>query len=294
MSKSVLVIVNPRAGKMKIRTALFHVTERLCREDCVPTVMMTQYRGHARELAAAAGGYDMLICTGGDGTLNEVISGTLSAGLSTPIGYIPLGSTNDFAKSLGIPITVDGALENIMTGEAKAIDVGRFNDEYFTDVGFIGYFSKTARDTPQDMKNTLGFFAYVLEGIKDLPFMRTIKLEAKLDDRTISGEYLICAVSNSNTLGGVTSLDKSVVKVDDGLFEMFLVSKPQSVAQLHAYVRAMRTGNLNCEGVTFLSTSEVEISCDCSDPWTLDGESAPWNGSARISVMPKAARLILK
>ncbi|MGM9521263.1 MAG: diacylglycerol/lipid kinase family protein [Oscillospiraceae bacterium] len=294
MSKNVLLIVNPRAGRMKIRTSLFRVTERLCGEGYLPTIMMTQYRGHARELAAAAGGYDMIICTGGDGTLNEVISGTVSAGLSTPIGYIPLGSTNDFAKSLGIPVTVDGALENIMTGDPTPIDVGRFNDEYFTDVGFIGYFSKTARDTPQDMKNTLGFFAYVLEGIKDLPSMRTINLEAKIDGKTISGEYLICAVSNSNTLGGVTSLDKSLVKVDDGLFEMLLVAKPQSVAQLHSYVRAMRTGNLNCEGVTFLSTSEVEITCDCLDPWTLDGESAPWNGSVKIDVLPKAARLILK
>ena len=293
MAGKTLLIINPRAGRMRIKNELFRVCDTLDESGYTPTVVFTRSTGHARELAMTAAGFDDIVCTGGDGTLNEVISGVLSAGLKIPVGYLPLGSTNDFARSLGIPTDIEGAVDTIVHGVPRGIDVARFNDRYFLDVGFFGAFSRTARETPQDMKNVLGFFAYVLEGIKDLPSMNTVHLKVRTGGREIEGDYLVCAISNSRRLGGVTTLDDEKVKMDDGLFEMLLVPRPQTAARLAAYIKALRTGDLNCEGVTFMSTSRVEMICGNSEPWTLDGERAEWDGRAEIQVLPRAVELIL-
>jgi YegS/Rv2252/BmrU family lipid kinase len=294
MSLEALLIVNPRAGRMKIRNSLFKITEKLCTAGIIPTTVFTMYPKHAQELAANASHYDMIICTGGDGTLNEVISGAVSLGLDKPIGYIPLGSTNDFAKSLGIAEGVDAALDNILNGSPCGIDVGSFNGHYFTDVAFYGIFSKTAYDTPQDKKNALGFLAYILEGIKDLPSIRSIHLDVETETQCFTGNYLVCAVSNSKTLGGLVNLNESSVKIDDGLFELLLVEEPRNAVQLHEYIRAVRTGDLSCEGISFLRTSAIKITSENIDPWTLDGEKEPWGGETQIKVIPNAVKLLLK
>ncbi len=289
-----LLIVNPRSGKQRVKTELFHIVDRLSSADYSLTLALTQYRGHATELAATAGEFDTVICTGGDGTLNEVMSGLLSAGLQKPIGYIPLGSTNDFAMSLGIPSDLDGAIDNIIEGAPVSIDVGSFGGRYFTDVALLGIFSKTCYETPQDMKNTLGFLAYVLEGIREVPTVHPIPLRIEAGGDVYEGEYLACVVSNSRKLGGVVNLGEERVKLDDGQFELLLVEQHKTPLQLHGYIHALRTADLKAEGMTFLSVPELVISSPECEPWTLDGERADWGGSVRISVLPKAVSLIMK
>lgn len=289
-----LLIVNPRSGKQRVQTELFRIVERLSGAGYRLTIALTEYRGHAHELAAGAGDFDTVICTGGDGTLNEVISGLLSAGLDKPIGYLPLGSTNDFAGSLGIPADVDGALDNLIGGSPRRIDVGSFNGRYFTDVGLLGIFSRTCYETPQDMKNTLGFLAYVLEGIREVPTVHPIPLRIEAGGETFEGEYLACVVSNSRKLGGVVNLGGDRVQLDDGLFELLLVEKHKTPLQLHGYIHALRTAELNAQGMSFLSVPELRITSPDAEPWTLDGERADWTGAAEIKVLPRAVAILMK
>ncbi len=289
-----LLIVNPRSGRQRVQTELFRIVERLDGAGYDTTVVLTKYRGHAAELAARAGEYDLLVCTGGDGTLNEVISGLLKNGLECPIGYIPLGSTNDLAGSLGIPSDVDAALDMILEGEPVPIDVGRFNGRYFLDVGLLGIFSRTCYETPQDMKNTLGFLAYVLEGIREVPTVHPIPLRIEAGDAVYEGEYLACVVSNSRKLGGVVSLGEDRVDLSDGKFELLLVEKEKTPMQLHGYIRALRTADLKAEGMTFVSVPSLRIISPDDQPWTLDGERADWQGEADIEILPRAARLLMR
>lgn len=292
--KKALLIANPRSGKQRIQTELFTIVDGLTAAGFIPTVALTTHRGHATELAAQARDYDLLVCTGGDGTLNEVISGILAAGIDMPIGYIPLGSTNDFAGSLGIPSDVEEALDGVIHGSPRPIDVGSFNGRTFMDVGLLGIFSRTCYETPQNMKNTLGFLAYVLEGIREVPTVHPIPLKIEAGDKTYEGEYLACVVSNSRKLGGVVELGADKVDLGDGLFELLLVEKEKTPIQLHGYVKALRTADLTAEGMTFLSVPSVKITSPDQEPWTLDGERADWQGSADIQVIPHAVSLLMK
>ncbi len=292
--KKALLIANPKSGKQRIQTELFTVVDRLTSAGYTPTVALTAHRGHATELATGAGDYDLLVCTGGDGTLNEVISGVIAAKLKTPIGYIPLGSTNDFAGSLGIPSDINAAIDGILEGTPHPVDVGSFNGRIFMDVGLLGIFSRTCYETPQDMKNTLGFLAYVLEGIREVPTVHPIPLKVEAGDKTYEGEYLACVVSNSKKLGGVVDLSGDRVSLSDGLFELLLVEREKTPIQLHGYIHALRTAELNAEGMTFVSVPSVKITSADSQPWTLDGERADWPGEADIRVIPGAVSLLMK
>ena len=293
MSKKVLMIVNPRAGRMRIRNALYGAIEKLCAADYIPTVVMTQYSGHASKLAMEAADYDLVVCTGGDGTLNQVVNGLIISGIRKPLGYIPLGSTNDFAGSMKIPNNVEKALDIVIDGNSHPIDVARINNCYFLDTAFFGAFSRASYETSQDMKNALGFVAYILEGIKDIPSIRTYDMAVSIDDKEIRGEFMLCAVSNSNTLGGFIPLDRSIVSVSDGKFEIILAVKPQSAMELRDMIRALRTGDTSCNGIVFCSGAKINIKCDSSEPWTVDGEKLVWDGVANIEVIPNAIELML-
>ncbi len=293
MTKKVLIIVNPRAGRMRIRNSLYGIIEKLCASGYEPTVMMTQYNGHAAELASGAGRYDLVICTGGDGTLNQVINGLISSGSGKPLGYIPLGSTNDFAGSLGIPNNVEKALDIAVNGSPKQVDVAKMNERYFLDTAMFGAFSRASYETSQDMKNVLGFLAYVLEGIKDIPSIRGYDMAVDIDGEEIHGEFMICAVSNSSTLGGLIPLDKSRRSVNDGRFELILAARPKNALELRDMIRALRTGDTNCRGIVLRSGADISIKCDSQEPWTMDGEKAAWYGTAEIRVLPSAIELML-
>ena len=293
MDKRVLMIVNPRAGKMKIRNSLYGAIEKLCSAGYEPTVVMTQYNGHASELSMRAKEYDLVICTGGDGTLNQVINGIIDSMATCPLGYIPLGSTNDFAGSLGIPNNVDSAIDIILSGRETKLDVASFNGRYFLDTAMFGVFSRASYDTPQDMKNQLGFLAYILEGIKDLPSIRTFNMEVCVDGEDVSGEYMLCAISNSNTLGGIIPLDKTRVDIRDGQFELIMAAKPQSALELCNMIRSLRLKDFACNGIVFRSGANMSIRCADSSPWTIDGEKEIWDGHADIQVIPGAVSFML-
>jgi len=222
--KQLLLIMNPAAGTKKANPHLPEILSVFGRAGYACQCFMTQKRGDGTELAARFGAAaDLIVCIGGDGTFNEVISGVCASGCPTPIGYVPAGSTNDFAASLGLSKNILQAAKDTVEGEALSFDVGRFADRHFTYVASFGAFTKTSYATPQSVKNILGHTAYVLGGIKELSSLHAYPVTAVLDGKLrIKGDFIFGAVSNSTSVGGVLNLDPKMVDMNDGLFEVLL------------------------------------------------------------------------
>ena len=217
---------------------------------------------------------DIIVCCGGDGTLNETISGVMQAGLHTPIGYIPAGSTNDFANSLGLSEDVVEAARQIVNGVPKAYDVGQFADSYFSYVASFGAFTKTSYNTPQNVKNVLGHMAYVLEGIQEISKIKKVHLRMETDKEVFEDDYLFGAVCNSTSVGGVLTLDSKLVDLGDGKFEILLVRAPKNIQEMHECIVALKNQTYDCGMLKLFSAPWIKINADADMPWTLDGEKA--------------------
>ena len=290
-----LLIINPVSGKLKARASMFDIIGQLAAAGFETTVALTEYRGHARELAAgaAAAGYVRIVCCGGDGTLNEVISGVISSGTAMPIGYIPAGSTNDFAASLGIPTADLAAAAAAAAGDGSiTLDIGRFgSDRYFTYIASFGAFTAASYSAPQNVKNNMGYMAYVIEGIKEFFRRKPIKVSCDNGEQIYRGDYVFGGVTNSMSVGGLVKLKGDVVKLDDGLFEVVLIKRPKNVDEFNQIVQALLTSNLNCKMIDFFRASSVRFKLPADTPWTLDGERAECGGKVEISVIHNAIKL---
>lgn len=282
--KHLLLIMNPAAGTQRANPHLPEILSVFGRAGYVCLTFMTQKRGDGTELAVHYGEWaDLIVCIGGDGTFNEVVSGLVRAGLKTPVGYIPAGSTNDFAASLGLSKNVIQAAQDIVAGKPHPFDIGRFRDRYFTYVASFGAFTKTSYATSQSVKNTLGHLAYILGGIKELSSLRRYRVSMTLDDGSREqGDYIFGAVSNSTSVGGILSLDPEIVDMNDGLFELLLVRYPESVADLGDIVLAVTTQNYAAPSIVFRTARKLLVEADATMDWTLDGEFA--KGSSRVEI----------
>lgn len=272
MLKKLLLIVNPVAGKKRLKPMLMDVVQIFARGGFATTVMVTGRRGEASEFAALGKEFDVIVCAGGDGTLNEVISGMMEKGVSIPLGYIPCGSTNDFAASMGIPTDVRKAAEAIANGRPLPLDVGKFGDRYFSYVASFGAFTAASYTTAQDVKNLLGHAAYVFEGIKDLSSIQPQHMKFVAGDKTISGDYVFGAIANSKSFGGIVKLKDELVSLNDGLFEVLLVKMPKTLADLPAIINALTTSNFDNPCFAFFKASTLKVIPDLPTAWSLDGE----------------------
>ena len=224
MDKTLLFIVNPRAGKTKSSAPLFDAVATFGRAGYLVRVMLTQAAGDAARFAAQwGGGYDLVVCAGGDGTLNETLSGLMQLENRPPVGYLPNGSTNDFAASLRIPSSVQQAARAVVEGTPHPLDLGAHNDRYFSYVASFGAFTKASYSASQETKNALGHFAYILEGIKNLDSLRPYRCGVEADGESFDGDFIFGAVCNSTSLGGLVKLDPKRVHMDDGMFELILL-----------------------------------------------------------------------
>lgn len=281
--KKVLIIINPTAGKMKSRGAMFDIVSRFCSAEWTVTVQTTLRAGHAAEIAENAGSeYDLIVCAGGDGTLNEVITGVMRAGSGVEIGYIPCGSTNDFARSMGIPTTINRATDNIIRGEAVALDVGRFNDRYYSYIASFGAFSSTSYSTPQGMKNTLGHMAYLLAAVQDISKIRPCRMKVSHGDESYEEDMIFGCVSNSTSVAGVVKLKKDIVDLTDGLFEVILARYPRNAAEVSRIIHGMTTSTFDDPIFRFFKTSSIVFEAIGDVPWSLDGEYQPSVPMAKI------------
>lgn len=292
--KKLLMIVNPRAGKNKSRGPLFDAAAALSQAGYLLSIHVTAAAGEAKTVAAEAGGdYDAVVAVGGDGTLNEVACGLLEAGHPTPLGYLPQGSTNDFAASLHLPGDPPAAAEVMLRSTPKRLDAGRWNRRHFIYVASFGAFTRSSYAAPQSAKNALGHFAYILEGMKDLNTLRPYQLRLTADGETLDGEYLFGAVCNSTSIGGLMRLDEEGVVLDDGKFELLLIPNPKTPLELQSLVRDLLEQRYDREGVVFRHVSALRLETECELPWSLDGEFAPSEAVVEIANCHQALTMLL-
>jgi YegS/Rv2252/BmrU family lipid kinase len=291
--KEMLFILNPKAGMRKATKMLADILEIFNRADYAVQVYVTA--GPKDAIPAVkkyAPGKDLVVCCGGDGTFNETVTGLMEAGLKIPIGYIPAGSTNDFAISLGLSADPITAAQRIVEGSPEQFDVGRFGDRYFSYVASFGAFSRASYNTPQNIKNALGHTAYLLEGIGELSQIRKIHMRFELDDEPVEDDFLFGAVCNSTSIGGILTIDPNQVDMGDGMFEVLLVRAPRDLAEITECIMAVHKQQYNCRMMTFRSVQNVKVFADKYIDWTLDGEKAPGSEEIAVENLHHAIRLI--
>ena len=271
--RKLLLIINPVAGRNQAQADLFKMVRVFAEHDCEVTVYPTRGpQDCTRKVLADAGRFDLVVCCGGDGTLNEMVSGMMQREDHVPMGYIPLGSTNDFAASLHLPSHVEEAALRCVEGTAFHMDVGSLNDRYFNYIAAFGAFTEASYATPQQIKNALGHLAYILEGIKSLGRLQPIHVRITADGESFEEDYLFGAVTNTVSLGGVLRLDPSRVLLDDGMYELLLVKNPQNPTEAQAMLSALMLQNYDGPLVRMLRASDILFESNHEISWTIDGE----------------------
>ncbi len=290
--KKLMLIINPVSGRRTSLRFLPDIIGTFSANDCAVTVFPTAKRGDATEFASSYGAeFDLIVCIGGDGTLNEVISGIVRGGCRTPLGYIPSGSTNDFAACHGISSDMLEAARNIVNGKPKSIDIGRFGEQYFAYVAAFGAFSWLSYTTPQNLKNMLGHSAYLLDAVKDLPKIKAHHLKLDLGEFTCEGDYIFGAVCNSTSVAGTITLPKTVVDTGDGKFEVLLVHEPQTLIDFQSILLGVFTQDYSSPFLDFFQTDSLSICAPEELDWSLDGERG--RGAARHEIENLGGRLTL-
>ena len=292
--KKMLFVMNPFAGQRKANKLLPEILSVFNRAGYDPTTYITAGPGDAIQVVERlAPEMELVVCCGGDGTFNETITGLIKSGAQVPVGYIPAGSTNDFAASLKLSTNILEAAQDIMLGQPVAYDVGKFGGRYFSYVASFGAFTRASYSTPQTVKNALGHTAYLLEGITELSQIRKEHIRMELDDEVIEDDFLFGAVSNSTSVGGVLTLDPRQVDLGDGLLEILLIRAPRNLTELSECILALQLQNYsNCSTITFRSARKVRIFANPDMPWTLDGERENGHEEVLAENLHHAIRLI--
>ena len=297
MDKKLLFIVNPRAGKRKSHAPLFDAVSIYSEAGYLVSVRVTSHPGEATELAEDLGAeFDLVVCHGGDGTLNETVNGVMRIPKDKrpAVSYLPGGSTNDFAASLNISSNPAEAALSAMRLEPRKLDVGRFGERNFVYVASFGAFTKTTYTVPQDIKNVFGHFAYMLDGVKNLDTLCPYRMKITADGEVFDGEYLFGAISNSTSIAGLMKLSDEEVLFNDGLFELLLVPVPRTSAAMQALILALVNKDYyNSEGLIFRHVKHVTAETAENIPWTLDGEYDPGAPFVEIGIEENGLTLMI-
>ncbi|NCB41591.1 MAG: diacylglycerol kinase family lipid kinase [Clostridia bacterium] len=283
--KKLLLIVNPVAGKLIAKTEFFSIVDLFCGAGYTVTTQITQFAGHGAKLAKEAydKGYESLVCCGGDGTLNEVVTGILQANKPLPLGYIPTGSTNDFARTLKIPISPVFATELILKNKTISIDAGCFNSSrYFAYIASFGAFSSVSYDASQEAKNKFGHFAYLIEGLKNIPLIKPYSIRLTADGEKMEGDFIFGAVTNTTSVAGIVRIKSSIVDLQDGLFEVILVKNPRTAIDFNKIISGITNSNFDNDMFLFFKAKDIEFTFPKKMYWTLDGEKA--DGGKIVSI----------
>ena len=293
--KKMLFVMNPYSGMRRAARYLTDIISMFNRDGYEVITHMTGGQGAAAEIVRdTAPRVDLVVCCGGDGTFNETITGVLQSGADVPIGYIPAGSTNDFASSLRLPTNILQAVQDILDGEPVSYDVGKFGDRYFSYVASFGAFTKASYATPQSIKNALGHTAYVLEGITELSQIRKEHVRMEIDGQVVEDDFLFGAISNSTSVGGILTLDPKQVDMADGKLEILLVRAPVDILELSECSMAVQSQKYNCAMITFRSAEKIKVYADPLMPWTLDGEREDGHSHVNVENIHRAIRLMQK
>lgn len=294
-SSRMLFIVNPVAGRTHPKNNLQHIIDLFKNNGYHVTVKKTASKGHATELVLKHGNkHDIIVCNGGDGTLNEVISGVMGLGRKVVLGYIPSGTTNDFASSLNLSDKVDTAAMTILNGQPRTVDIGLFGENrYFSYIASFGAFTGSSYSTPQSYKNLIGHLAYVLDGMRDIPNIRPHHVRVEVDGQTYEGDYLFGAVSNSISIGGLLKLDSSKVDLNDGLFEIILVKNPRTPLELSRMLLSISKKEYTDKSIQIIKAQEATFYMEEVIPWSIDGEFEAGANKIRIQNITNAINIIV-
>ncbi len=293
--KKMLFIYNPRSGKGLIRYNLFEIINIFTSGGYQVTAYPTQNPNDCFRIITDSGmNYEMVTVCGGDGTLSEAVHALMGLPVKIPLGYIPAGSTNDFASSMSIPKNMEQAAREIIEGVFFEYDVGRFNDRYFVYVAAFGMFTDVPYETSQDVKNLIGHAAYIVEGIRRLPNYRGIEMTVEHDGITETGNFIVGLVSNSKQVAGMRFLLDDGVFFDDGLFEVSLVRTPANPLVLQQTLNDAIMNRLNTKNFLTFKTSRVKFSTAEPLSWTLDGEAGGSHTEMEITNLRRAIKLVIK
>ncbi|MBQ7295326.1 MAG: YegS/Rv2252/BmrU family lipid kinase [Clostridia bacterium] len=290
--KKVLLIVNPCAGKNKSRTGTFDIVDKFSNNDYEFTVRTTTCQGDATNIVKRElEGKDLVVCCGGDGTLNETINGVMDMPKRVPIGYIPTGTTCDLASTLGIPSDVKKATDIIISGNTNDYDIGLFNNRYFSYVASFGAFTKCSYATPQKLKNRFGHAAYVFTALGEVKDVHGIFMRIEHDGGVIEGKFSFGAVSNSTSVAGMFKLIEDDVRLNDGIFEVLLVPE-MGLFDIIPTIRKAQKQDYDGKRVIYLRTSKIKITSPYEEvDWTLDGEYGGSHSEVMIHVLERAVRI---
>lgn len=290
--RSLMLVINPTAGKNRARDNLFMLINYFFNHNYHVTVFPTQAKGDAcRYVAEFASNYDALVCVGGDGTLNEAVTGLMFCEpQSRPhLGYIPAGTTNDFACTLGISSDMEQSAKQFCCGEPFRCDIGRFNGRYFTYVAAFGLFTEVSYETPQPLKNALGHTAYILEGVKSLTSIQNYHLKITCDGEEIEGDYIYGQISNSTSIGGIMDIGHTGVQLDDGLFEVLIIRMPANLIELNNIISSLMFQKVeDSPYIFFRRAKSISVASEIPVPWSLDGEAGGSFYYSQADIMPGA------
>lgn len=271
--KKLLWIVNPHAGRGAMRGKVIDCVNAFQQAGFDVTIYITQGAQDAtRVVHERAAEFDRVVCAGGDGTLNEVVTGLMESGARTPLGYIPAGTTNDFAFSLDIPKVPVEAAAVAAGSNLRALDIGRFNDRYFNYIAAFGVFTEVSYATPQQSKNIFGRAAYIFEGVKALTNIKQHHIRVESKEMSLEDNFIYGMVSNSVSVGGFKALTPGGVELDDGLYEVLLVYPIENPMELQWLVNDLLTHNTESTRFVYFRTSRITFDSEGEVPWTLDGE----------------------
>lgn len=293
--KKLLLIYNPAAGRGRVTRCLSAILQKFCAAGYETTVYPLISGLHAESVLkdAAKQDYDLVVCCGGDGTLHHTLNGLMKMSKRPHLGYIPCGSTNDFAASLNLPHDLESACDAIVNGNPKPLDIGNFSGEYFCYVAAFGAFAAVSYETPQNVKNAVGHLAYIIEGIKQLPFGQKFPARIEVDGVIYEEDFLFCSISNSTYIGGF-ALDKCVdADLHDGKFEVLLIRAPESIVEGNNIIAHLLAHDFNNEYIHLLHADTVNVHSAEPLAWTLDGEFGGSVCDAAISVSSGAVNIIL-
>ena len=295
--KKLYFITNLRSGKNAIRAKLASVIDIFTAAGYEVTVRTTQARKDATaaaEYACLVGGYDLIVCCGGDGTLNEVVQGLMHSGTTLPLGYIPCGSTNDFGKSLKIPTDVEAAARQITESRPFSCDIGMFDQRYFLYVAAFGAFTAAVYETPQNVKNVIGHLAYLLHGMTLVPTVHPLRMKIEANGKLIEDDFIFGMITNTASVGGMLKLKN--FSLNDGLFEVLLIRKPPNMIELQRIISQLLNidEDIDSEYVDYFRTSKLHIISNEEVPWTLDGEYGGKSCETEIEVCSHAIEFLVK
>ncbi len=292
--KNLLFIYNPRAGKGNISNHLGKIVDTFTQKGYRVTIYPTQCQGDGEVMAGQwAVDFDRIVCAGGDGTLDEIVTGVMSTKSNIPIGYLPAGSTNDFARSLGLPRSMSRAAGIAAGDNLFKCDIGKFNSRYFVYVAAFGLFTDVTYETDQNLKNILGYTAYLAEAVKRLPSVRSLPLRITYDGNVIADNFLVGMITNSDSVGGIKGITGPGVKLDDGVFEVMLVRSPESLFEFNLIGPAILDRRIKSDNVICFKCSNIRVESDEPIAWTLDGEFGGMSDDSMIENIHEAVEFVV-